>query len=343
MSPRSTLPRLHLPFGSTLVATVLAASPGATAPEPSAAEAVVVSPPSCTAEVFPLAPFLDSLRVELAGRGLRCCTVAPAGDETPTGTALRVKVEWIPCTADVRRVQVSAHDPGGARMVAREVSLADVAKTAQPRALALATAELIRWLHQAPSEPLAALVAPASASLSAPAALPPARSRALSLHIAAEMRTFPGHDTTTWGGRARFTGHWRMLHADFDLGANSARVGSELGEVLLRSASVGLGLGPRFATRSVLVDLGPRLELGWAWIRGEPGFADVRSNASSGVISSAGLRLAVEAGAQKRWRPCLTLEGGGMIQGVKGDVDRLPAAGMTGYYLLAALGLGVAL
>jgi hypothetical protein len=325
---------------------VLAAPPGTAAPLPeSAAEAetVVVSPPSCGAEGFPLVAFLDSLRVELAGRGLRCCTVAQAGDDTPTGPALRVKVEWTPCTPEALRVQISAHEPAAARMVAREMSLADVVKTARPRALALATAELIRWLRQAPSETPTTLVAPARAQPSAPTPLTPARSNARSLHVAAEMRGFPAHDTLLWGGRARFTGHWRMLHADFDLGANSARVGSDLGDVRLRSVSAGLGLGPRLAARTFLIDIGPRLELGWAWIRGEPGFTDVRSDAISGVIFSAGFRLAIEAPAQLRWRPSLTLESGGMLQGVKGDVNGLPAAGMTGYYLLAALGLAVSL
>jgi hypothetical protein len=341
MSARTLLPRLVL--GLTLVTAVLTALPRTAAPLPDAPaeeETVVVSPPACGTEGFPLVAFLDALRVELAGCGLRCCTVAQAGDETPTGSALRVKVEWTPCAAEARRVQISAHEPAAARMVAREVSLVDVVKAARPRALALATAELIRWLRQAPGETPAALVAPARTEPPAP---PPVRSNALSLHVAAELRGFPARDTLLWGGRARLTGHWRMLHMDFDLGANSARVGSELGDLLLRSVSVGLGLGPRFAGRTFLVDIGPRLDLGWASIRGEPGFADVRGDASSGAILSAGLRLAIEAPARQRWRPCLTLEGGGVLQGMNGDVNRLPAAGMTGHYLLASLGLALSL
>jgi hypothetical protein len=41
--------------------------------------------------------------------------------------------------------------------------------------------------------------------------------------------------------------------------------------------------------------------------------------------------------------PQLSLETGAVVRGVKGEMNGEPVAGMTGYYLLAALGIAVSL
>ncbi len=314
-------------------------------PPSSEARSVVLSPPLCKQGVFPLAAFVDALRVELAGRGLYCCTLANLGDGIPTGASLHVKVEIVPCVADADRVQVSAYSPADSRTVERQVFLADVVRPARPRALALAVAELIRSLGLGPrGESSEAIAVPAQASAAPPPSrLEAARLTALSIHVEAEARGLPTRQTIMWGGRTRFTGHRRMFHADLDLGADYARARSGLGDVFLLSASAGLGLGPRFAIRNVILDIGPRAELGWAWIRGQPAFAEVRTGSGSDLISSIGFRVSIEAPAQAKIRPSLTLESGGVIRGVKAEVNGQPVAGMTDYYLLAALGIAVSL
>jgi hypothetical protein len=332
------------------VAVLLAAQGGQASPLSatplSEARSVVLSPPLCKADAFPLIAFVDALRVELAGRGLHCCTLADPGDGMPTAASLHVKMEIVPCAADADRVQVSAYSPADSRTVERQVSLADVVQPARPRALALAVAELIRSLGQGLREESPETIAvPAQASAAPP---PPLRSKAarpntLSIHVEAEARGLPTRQTMMWGGRVRFTGHGRMLHADLDLGADYARAKSELGDVLLLSASAGFGLGPRFTIRNVILDLGPRAELGWAWIRGEPAFAEVRTGSGSDLISSIGFRVSIEAPAQVKLRPSLTLESGGVIRGVKAEVNGQPVAGITDYYLVAALGIAVSL
>lgn len=331
------------------VAVLLAAQGGQASPLAatplSEARSVVLSPPLCKADAFPLVAFVDALRVELAGRGLYCCALANPGDGMPTAASLHVRVEIVPCAADANRVQVSAYSPADSRTVERQVSLADVVQPARPRALALAVAELIRSLGQGlrgESSETSAVLSQASAA-PPPSRMEAARPNALSIHVEAEARSLPTRQTTMWGGRARFTGHRRMLHADLDLGADYARAGSELGDVLLLSASAGFGLGPRFTIRNVILDLGPRAELGWAWIRGEPAFAEVRSGSGSDWISSIGFRVSIEAPAQVKIRPSLTLESGGIVRGVKAEVNGQPVAGMTGYYLVAALGIAVSL
>jgi hypothetical protein len=205
-------------------------------------------------------------------------------------------------------------------------------------------AELIRWLEQGVGAATRQAIA-APIQVAAPSPAPPGAQQPLgfSIHVEAEARALPTRDTTMWGGRARLLASRRRLHADLDLAGSYARAETELGVVLLRSVSAALGVGPRFATRTLIVDLGLRAELGWAWIRGETTLADVRAQAASDLIASAGLRLSPEAFAQRRIRPSLALEGGGMLRGVKAEASGQPVAGMTGYYVLAGLGIAVSL
>jgi hypothetical protein len=314
-----------------------------TAAPPSEAGSVVVWPPLCKVDKFPLAAFLDCLRVELAGRGLDCCTLADPDGPTPPIAAVQVHIQIDPCTADADRLQVDAREAASARMSERQVSLSDVPDTARPRALALAVAELIRSLGQGPPDKAPeAIPIPAQGLVASP---PPIGTRPtqLSIHVESEVRSLPTRDTTLWGGRARLTAHRRLFHSDLDLGGNYARAHAQLGDVLFHAASVGLGFGPRFANGTAVLDLGLHAELGWAWIHGETAFADVRAGAGSGPICSVGLRASLEVPAQMKVRPNLTLEGGAVVRGVKGEVGGESVAGMTGYYLLAALGIAVSL
>jgi hypothetical protein len=352
MSTRATPTRR--PLGLRLaLAVVLAtfsaqpahASPATTLPSPEA-RSVAVFAPLCKVDAFGLAPFLDCLRVELAGRGLDCCTLADPDGPMPTRAFLDVRIEIDPCTADADRLQVSAHEAAGPRTAERQVSLADVPETARPRALALAVAELIRSLGQAlPDKAPVAIPAPAqgSVALSASPPSPGDRPTHLSMHVEAEVRGLPTRDTTLWGGRVRLAAHRQLFHADVDLGGNYARAQAQLGDVFVHSASVGIGFGPRFATRTAVLDLGLRAELGWAWIHGETALADVRTGAGSGLVSSVGFRASLEVPAQMSVCPHLSLETGAVVRGVKGNMSGESVAGMTGYYLLAALGLAVSL
>jgi hypothetical protein len=356
MSGRARLPRRRIlrGVGLAVLFTVLLAAATAAAAEveplaqPLSAEArsVVVSPPLCKANSFEFVAFLDSLRVELAGRGLSCCDLAPVDRAVPTAGTLLVTVEIVPCTPDADRLRVSARAPVDSRAVEREISLADVARPARPRALALAVAELIRWLEQGVESIAAeAITTPVRVATPAPAPSPsgPEEPVGFSIQVEADARRLPTRDTTMWGGRARFVASRRLLHVDLDLGGSYARAETEIGVVLLRSASAALGAGPRFATRTLVADVGLRAELGWAWIRGETALAEVRTGAASDLIASAGLRLSIEAPAQGRTRLGLALEGGGVIRGVRAEVSGRPVAGMTGYYLLAGLGIAVSL
>ena len=314
------------------------------APRMPAERLVEVTPPSCGGDSFPTVAFLDSLRVELAGRGLACCALVDPGDDSRTTAALRVRLELSPCAADGERVQAEVRDPSDGRVVAREIALSDVAPPARSRALALAVAELIRTLGQEARNEAPPPI-PVVAVGSRPSAPPPPKGErplGLSMQLEGEAKVLPTRATTVWGGRVRLTLPWRMLHADLDLGAGYASAGADLGDVTLRTASLGMGVGPRLLTRIAVIDLGLRAEVGWAWISGAAASADVRTGSGSGVVFSAGLRAAAALPARMKVRPSLALEGGPVLQGAKGEASGRPVVGMTGYYLLAALGIGVA-
>jgi hypothetical protein len=303
---------------------------------------VEVSPPACKSGELPMVPFLDSLRVELSGRALACCTLVEAG-KGAVQSSIRVALELDPCVADGDQVRVAVHDQGSGSAIERDVSLADVAPSARPRALALAVAELIRALAQpappAPPSPKPLSPQATPEEVASPVSAP--RGAATSIHLEGELRALPTRDTTLWGGRVRLSAPWRGFHADIDVGVGFASAHDGLGDVFLRTASMGFGIGPRWATAVAIVDVGPRAEAGWAWILGEPGWSGVRTGAGSEWTACAGLRGAIQVPAAMALRPSLGVEGGFVLHGVKGESNNQPVMGMTGYYLLAALGLAV--
>jgi hypothetical protein len=289
-----------------------------------------------------MVPFLDYLRVELSGRGLVCCTVADLTSGATAAASVRVSIEIVPCSSDGEGVQLSARDLANSRGADRRVSLSDIAPAARPRALALVVAELIRSLGQpAPDDAAPRVAVSTEGSPPKVAELERPRPSRVSINLEGEARLLPSRDTTMWGGRVRLVAPWRWLHADLDLGADYASAQVDLGEVLLRSATVGVTVGPRFPAQVAIIDLGLRAELGWAWIRGETGLADVRAQSGSDLVSSMGLRASLEIPARMTVRPSLALEGGYVLHGVKGEADAQAVVGMTGYYLLATLGIAV--
>lgn len=318
----------------------------ALAPEVEAAKPppVEVSPPACKDRPFPLIPFLDALRVELAGRGRSCCTLVEPDAEATAAASCRVKIEIAPCTVETEAVQVAAVDQANRRAETREVSLLDVAESARPRALALAVAELIRSLGQAdpelpPPPPSAPQPPPTPPAPPAPVAAPPPHR--WSIRAAAETRAVPTRDTILWGGRVGITWPWHGLFADLDLGGEFASTKLDRGDVSLRHAIVGAGLGPRLSTHVATIDLGLHADLGWAWIRGTTDQPGVMTEAGSNLITTLGLRVRAEAPSRSRVRASLAMEAGGGLRGIEGDANSQPVIGLTGYYLLASLGIAV--
>ena len=333
------------PVCAALVVSILRSPPAqATIQSASASpdtQAVVVLPPRCGAEAFSLGAFLDDLRVELAGRGPWCCTLGDPKDWPPPTASIRVELQVDSCVAGANQMRAFVFDPAHGLGLHREISLADVAETARPRALALIVAELIRALGQdaaasvLPKTTMAEVTKPLSPS---PHTAEP-KAVALAMEADFEVRSYPSRDTTTWGGRLGFTTGWRSLHIDLDAGGGLASKHVDLGEVRTRAATVGLTVGPRFKAGVVLIDLGLRADAGWSWVDGVAGSTGVRAGAGSDWVSSTGLRLSLEAPGNRRARPKIGLEGGTCIRGLSGEANGQAVVGIAGFYWLASVGL----
>jgi hypothetical protein len=289
-----------------------------------------------------MAPFLDSLRVELAGRGFACCSLVDPTSTSIGPEALRVSVDFVPCASESTAVRIAVTDAQEPQASEREVSLADVAASARSRALALVVAELIRSFGQTPPKDPPKEVPEIPVKDVAPIAEMPPSAR-LSLGLEGRARTVPTRNTTLWGGRARLMLLWKRMHAEVDVGGDTASARTDLGTVSLRSVSLGLGAGPHFATHTVSLDVGPRFELGRAWIRGDAQSSDATAGSGGGVFSTLGLRASLEIPAAARLRPGLAVEAGGVLRGTRGESDGRTVVGITGYYLIGAVAIAFSL
>src|SRR5262245_13018569 len=86
-----------------------------------------IFPPACEASPVSFDDFVDTLRVELAGRQPHCCVVGPAGDAGAAADAVKVTLSIEPCdptaTPQIDVVVDVAEPP---RTLQRPVSLADL-------------------------------------------------------------------------------------------------------------------------------------------------------------------------------------------------------------------------
>jgi len=300
---------------------------------------VVVLPPRCATSALQFASFIESLRVELAGQGLRCA-VGDAQDGPSVGAAVQVELTIEPCDSSPALIAIRVSAPEGKRELHHEVTLADVAPTALSRTLALAVAELIRAAGR--NNPT---VKPAVATIARKSPAPPPRSAAASsawlysFFGGFELRSYPVRGNTLWGGRLAFAASNRDLHAELDLGGGVAVKRVELGRIFMQMASAGLTLGPRLARGNVIVDLGLRAELGWAWTDGEAFGPPGHGAGGSTFVANTGLRLSLEPFAGRTLHPRLDLEGGAVLRSLTAEVDGVPRAGISGAYILASIGL----
>ena len=180
-----------------LVAAAIAAIATCAARAAHAADVPVIRvfPPQCEAAPLSVDAFVDSLRVELAGRQPHCCVVGPGGDAA--ADAVKVTLSIDPCDPATDHVAVAVDLTDPPRSVERQVSLADLPPEARPRALALAVAELLRSAGMSASADAATAPPPAD---QAPPAPPPQRFN-LTGGVVGTMQRHFARDTTLWGLR----------------------------------------------------------------------------------------------------------------------------------------------
>jgi len=291
-----------------------------------------IFPPACEASPVAFDDFVETLRVELAGRQPHCCVVGPGGDP---GDAVKVTLAIEPCDGTAAQpIDVVVEVASPPRTIERPVPLADLPPEARPRALALAVAEMIREAGEA-------------AQPQPPVAPPPEIKHEAAFgervdvigSVAGELRHHFGLGSTMWGARlgvSLLSGRWQ---ATVDAGADTSRTQFDVGDVSVLLASAGLFAGPRFAAGPVVVGVGPTGALGWARITGQSSATDVVAGQGSGLVATAGLRATIEGPIGHVIGLCGWLEGGMTVRRLDADVLGAPAAGIAGPYLLIAAGV----
>lgn len=291
-----------------------------------------VLPPLCEAAPLSIDDFVDSLRVELAGRQPHCCVVGPSGDAIPD--AVRVTLAIEPCDPATQHVGVTVDVASPPRTVERQVSLSDLPPEARPRALALAVAELIR----SAGEPAQPDTAPAAVPPDRPPDTPPPRF-VLTGNVAGAFRRHLSSDTNLWGARLGISVSSSAWQATMDIGAAASRNDVSLGEVSILEGSAGLFAGPRFRLGPVIASAGPTATLGWAQIVGRASLSTVTPGTGWGLVSTAGARAAAEGPASGEVRAFGYVEGGYTVRGLDALAAGQQVAGIAGAYLTLAIGV----
>jgi hypothetical protein len=324
-----------IPFPALAAAAVVALG----APPVRAAEAppIRVSLPSCPSAPFSIEAFLGSLEVELAGHVPPCCVLAPPAAPGEAGTpGLLVALSLDACDASATAVDVRVQDGGRGTAAERRVGLGDIPAEARPRALALAAAELVHSLAQAPP------VAPPPTNPTGPtAAAAPRRLPRLATSGLLQLESHPGNNMLLWGLGASLGAGRGLWQASLDLQYLAGDPSVELADVRTTMFAAALTAGPRFALGRVVLDLGATGRLGWCWMSGHVTAPNALPGSGSALVGSAGGRLGIllptSAGVSHLRA---VVEGGAMIHGLDAEVNGAAAAGVAGGYLLFGLGFG---
>jgi hypothetical protein len=303
-----------------------------------------VSVPTCSPAPFSVEAFLGSLAVELAGHVPACCVLdqAPPSPGAGAPAGLRVTLSIDPCDQSATSVDVRVNDPATAREAERRVGLGDIPLEARPRALALAVAELV---HSATASP-AMTTGPVPAGTSSPRPAGPgatAGPRVPWIFVSGmlALETHPGNNLTLWGLRPSVAMARRHWQAALDVDAMAGDPSVPLGDVSTRLLAATLGVGPRLSLGQLIVDVTACGRLGWAWMGGHTSDANAVAASGSAPIASAAGRLGIFLPSAARVSHLRALvEAGATIHGLDATVNGTTAAGLTGGYLLFALGFG---
>jgi hypothetical protein len=305
--------------------TLLGLAPCARGAELAVDEGVRVVSPACPIAPVSVPAFVDSLRVELAGR------------PRPPGTT-RVRLAIEPCDTATARVHVVVTNDAGAPGAERDVGLEDIAVEARPRALALAVAELLRIAAvdaaAAPPPAVAAAPTPAPPPAPAPRWVPGAAADAV-------VALFPSRDTALWGGRLSASLDGPRLALALFGEATVGRHGYDVGDVDVESFGGGAVVGRRWASGRYA--LAPALvgALAWAHVQGHAGEAGVTAGGGSDLTAALRARVAFAAVFVRFVSVRAFVEGGWVVRSFDAKVDGARAAGVGGASFVAGVGLGL--
>jgi hypothetical protein len=315
------------------------------------------------------------LRVELDAAGLSLVDHAPpAGEAAPDMT---LALEATPCDEHATAVEVAVTSHRSGQVARRVVPVWDLDVQARPRALALASAEVLlraAWRDPTaepppeppitpspPPEPVPEAPPPTSASTpglvdapTLPFPAPPKREirapssprnargeqQGMSLGAVFEYRTYPTEHTPMLGGR--IAGRVRLprskLELEVDAGASEGSQDDPLGTVRAFQITGGLGVAQLADVSGIVMSLGPVVEAGYGHVHGDARSPAVGSDEGTFVVSAA-----FDLGFRFKTLagPWFTADalGGWSVSGLRGLADSHEVAGMAGALAVVRVGL----
>jgi hypothetical protein len=322
--------------------------------------------PACELPLFDTEALLGSLRLELLGSGVELI----AADGAPEDDSLALLAVEAP-GCEPQRLTLRVERPSTGRSATREVDLTDRPPTDWGRVLALSIAELLRgsWAGLAEEEDArptyeAAAEEPVIAAQPIDEAELRRRVREAVAEIEArrrvsrwpdhraligarlELSMLPVHDCGLFGGA--LLGDVRLarsvpLYLGVDAGYRRGGGSDALGRVVTQTAAGGLELRYQGETRRLRGGLGPRLELGWSRIEGEPIDSAHVGQRADGFALTLGLAAALQVRLSQRLWMVVGLSLGYVLVGLDALSTEHHVGGVAGPVLSTSLGLAFGL
>ncbi len=336
---------------------------------------VLVVPPECEGHGVDLDETVRLMRIELRGDSVEHVevVVAPLTEEEQPGRIAAIHLRIDPCAADTTAVEAIVEDAVTRKRVRRTLELGGLPRGVRPRALALGIAELLRasWAELARVDPLEPavpvseatrrwLVAQARVGLPtpaserstdlalpqpAPAAPPPAvpPDPSIRVALAAALRAFPADGTALFGARAGLSLPLLAalpLRVRIDASYERGLVRVTLGDVRVGLAAAALALDASTdPTQPFVLELGPRIEVGYGWAEGTPDDPTDRGLDGGRLVAFSSGHALLAGRFSDRWAAFLDLEIGHTVVGLDATVDGRSTTGIAGPTIAAQLGL----
>ncbi len=316
---------------------------------------VAVSLPRCDALAFDPQAFIELLRIELGADGVGSVSVEPKADDASQQNPplARVAVDVLSCSRDDGHMVITVFDRLTDKSVGRGLDLAQTDPKARARFLALAVAELVRasWLELTARRQQ---VVPASVLLAATAArvstfVKPREmtatepsTRALPgswLGVGASVRTFPAAQAALLGPVVGVSTRVASSEVAFAGRASFGEAYDPLGSVSLGLASGAVAW--MFSTTSdpIAIAVGPRIEAGYGWVRGDAANAGTRTDSGGAGILLLGATASVRGRISARWASTLAIDGGLSAVGLDATADGRRTTGIRGPFVGATIGV----
>ena len=326
------------------VAVLMATGGAARAQEaPSGGAVVAVAASPCNGVPWSVAAWVEILRAELAGDGVRVQPSDAAGAAAPH----QVTVEPERCDSAVSAATLT-FSSGDLRKT-RTLTLSDVDPAARARVLAIAVADLVRQGVAAArtAQPVSVRQSPpidVRIRVERPSAEPSASGMSVGVGVAAEGKIFAQGNAGLFGARLAADFGWGIWRARADAGVLSGSGHDLLGDVDETIATFGVGLLMTGGTPRILLGVGPRVEAGAGWFAARSSNPLVIASSARSPIALLALSGTTRFPIAKSWSGIIELDVGTSVYGFSATVDA--SAGerhvtdLRGPFLAARVGFG---